>query len=102
MFYFGIAWRLFRFFGIIGLKKVGKLTREFLICDKILLTSLRFSIIIISVPREEKSPSWSRAHDWKSCRRPKPSRGFESLLLRHIVIKKTGFYPSFFVMQAII
>ena len=23
----------------------------------------------------EKSPSWSRAHDWKSC---KPQKGFES------------------------
>ncbi len=32
----------------------------------------------------ERCPSWPKEHDWKSCRRLKPSRGFESLSLRHI------------------
>ena len=32
----------------------------------------------------ERCPSWSKEHDWKSCRRPQASRGFESLSLRHI------------------
>ena len=31
----------------------------------------------------ESCPSWSKEHDWKSCKRPKPFRGFESLALRH-------------------
>ena len=30
----------------------------------------------------ESCPSWSKEHDWKSCKRPKPFRGFESLALR--------------------
>ncbi len=30
----------------------------------------------------ESCPSRSKEHDWKSCKRPKPFRGFESLALR--------------------
>ena len=30
----------------------------------------------------ESCPSWPKEHDWKSCNRPKPVRGFESLALR--------------------
>ena len=30
----------------------------------------------------ESCPSWPKEHDWKSCNRSKPVRGFESLALR--------------------
>ena len=30
----------------------------------------------------ERCPSWPKEHDWKSCNRSKPVRGFESLALR--------------------
>ena len=31
----------------------------------------------------ESCPSWSKEHDWKSCKSLKRLRGFESLALRH-------------------
>ena len=33
----------------------------------------------------ESCPSWSKEHDWKSCKSLKRLRGFESLALRHSI-----------------
>ena len=35
--------------------------------------------------RMESCPSWSKEHDWKSCKSLKRLRGFESLALRHSI-----------------
>ena len=49
----------------------------------------------------ESCPSRSKEHDWKSCKRPKPFRGFESLALRQ---KRSNFclpkVTSFFIQAA--
>ena len=46
----------------------------------------------------ESCPSWSKEHDWKSCKRPKPFRGFESLALRQKKkVVPPGCYFSFFI-----
>ena len=50
----------------------------------------------------ESCPSWSKEHDWKSCKRPKPFRGFESLALRQkrkVVPQGATFYFSFKLKQ---
>ena len=48
----------------------------------------------------EKSPSWSRAHDWKSCR---PLKGLEgsnpsfSAIQNPVIVMVTGFLSCFFL-----
>ena len=42
----------------------------------------------------ESCPSWPKEHDWKSCNRSKPVRGFESLALRQN--EKQVARPAFF------
>lgn len=41
----------------------------------------KISYIILTI-ETESCPSWSKEHDWKSCKPPKRLRGFESLALR--------------------
>ena len=38
--------------------------------------------IIVPVEQTESCPSWSKEHDWKSCKRSTPFQEFESLTLR--------------------
>lgn len=47
------------------------------------LILLKLSYIILSVDTES-CPSWSKEHDWKSCKLLKRFRGFESLALRQV------------------
>ena len=58
--------------------------------------------IIMSAEQTESCPSWSKEHDWKSCKPSKRLRGFESLALRQKPMKHKmfrrlsffAFYPS--------
>ncbi len=49
----------------------------------------------------ESCPSWSKEHDWKSCKSLKRLRGFESLALRHKKRVDTDRYLLFFYLQGI-
>ena len=49
---------------------------------------LDFFVVIVynskATKHMESCPSWSKEHDWKSCKSLKRLRGFESLALRQI------------------
>ena len=50
----------------------------------------------------ESCPSWSKEHDWKSCKRLKAFRGFESLALRQekkVVSSGTAFFLFYFFAE---
>ena len=47
--------------------------------------------IIFPVEQTESCPSWSKEHDWKSCKPSKRLRGFESLALRQKPMKRNKF-----------
>ena len=52
--------------------------------------------IIIPVEQTESCPSWSKEHDWKSCKPSKRLRGFESLALRQKPMEVKHFCRLFF------